>query len=175
MSRALSTNTDANCALKLERAMSLLTDSVCGLAVAAIVAVVLIQVGGRLMDAPFSWTEELTRGCFIWMVFIGVASGIRHADAARVTVLLQYMPRFIRQGALPFYVASCLGFFVLSAWTGWYLVKQQVVMNEQIATLGWPSWVIGISLPVSAILSIVGLFQSLTTHRAEIAASEETH
>ena len=175
MSHASPTNANAKPAGFLERAMSLLTDGVCGLAVAAIVAVVLIQVIGRLLDAPFSWTEELTRGCFIWMVFIGLASGIRHADAARVTVLLQYFPGFVRRGALPFYLVSCLCFFVLSAWTGWYLVKQQVVMNEQIATLGWPSWVIGISLPVSALLSIVGLFQSLTTHRAVIAATEETH
>lgn len=152
------------------RVLFLLTDGVCGLAVAAIVAVVLIQVVGRLLGAPFSWTEELTRACFIWMVFAGVAASIRHADAARVTVLLQYLPGMVRRQALAIYTACSLVFFALTAWTGWYMVRQQVVMNEQIATLGVPSWVVGVVLPASAVLSIFGLFQSLKTRRAAIAA-----
>ncbi len=154
------------------RALFLLTDGVCGLAVAAIVVVVLLQVAGRLLGAPFSWTEELTRACFIWMVFSGVAAGIRHADAARVTVLLRYLPRLIRRHALHIYVVCSLVFFGLSIWTGWYMVKQQVVMNERIATLGIPSWVVGVVLPVSALLSVFGLFQSVRTRRAVLAADE---
>lgn len=149
-----------------------LTDGVCGLAVAGIVGVVLMQVLGRLMDAPFSWTEELTRACFIWMVFAGMAASVRHADAARVTVLLRYFPSFVKQLALPIYVLCNLVFFVLTAWTGWSMVRQQVMMNEQIATLGWPGWVVGIILPAAAVLSIFSLFQSLRTHRAAIAAAD---
>lgn len=149
-----------------------LTDGVCGVAVAGIVGVVLMQVLGRLMDAPFSWTEELTRACFIWMVFAGMAASVRHADAARVTVLLRYLPRFIRNSALPIYVLCNLGFFALTAWTGWSMVRQQVMMNEQIATLGWPGWVVGIILPAAAVLSIFSLFQSLRMHRAAIAATD---
>lgn len=148
-----------------------LTDGVTGLAVAAIVLVVLVQVAGRLLGVPFSWTEELTRACFIWMVFAGIAASTRHADAARVTVLLGYFPRFVQRAALPMYVGCSLAFFGLTVWTGWYMVRQQVVMNEQIATLGWPSWVVGVIVPASAVLSIVALFQSLRTHRAVIAVT----
>ena len=155
-----------------DKLLQWLTDGVCGLAVAGIVGVVLMQVLGRLMDAPFSWTEELTRACFIWMVFAGMAASVRHADAARVTVLLRYFPGFVKQLALPIYVMCNLVFFVLTAWTGWSMVRQQVMMNEQIATLGWPGWVVGIILPAAAVLSIFGLFQSLRTHRSAIAATD---
>lgn len=154
------------------RLLTLMTDDVCGVAAAAIVVVVLVQVAGRLLDAPFSWTEELTRACFIWMVFSGIAASIRHADAARVTVLLRYFPGFIRRSALHIYVACSLGFFLLTVWTGWYMVRQQVVMNEQIATLGWPSWVVGVIVPVSAVLSIFSLWQSLRAHRSSIAVTD---
>ena len=150
-----------------------LTDGLTGFAVAAIVVVVLIQVGGRLLGIPFSWTEELTRACFIWMVFSGIAASARHADWARVTVLLGYFPRFIRRAALPIYMACSLAFFGLTVWTGWYMVRQQVNMNEQIATLGWPSWVVGVIVPASAVLSIFGLLQSLRTHRAVIAVTDD--
>lgn len=155
-----------------ERLMGWLSDGVCGAAVAGVVCVVLMQVVGRLLDAPLSWTEELTRACFIWMVFAGMAASVRHADAARVTVLLRYFPRFIRQCTLAIYVACSLTFFLLTAWTGWNMVRQQWVMNEKIATLGWPGWVVGIILPVTAVVSIFSLFQSLRTHRATIAATD---
>jgi C4-dicarboxylate transporter, DctQ subunit len=162
---------DENTSSTAARVLLLLTDSVTGLAVAAIVIVVLIQVAGRLLGVPFSWTEELTRACFIWMVFAGIAASTRHADAARVTVLLAYFPRMVRRAALPIYAACSLTFFVLTVWTGWHMVRQQVVMNEQIATLGWPSWVVGVIVPASAVLSILGLLQSLRTHRSIIAVT----
>ena len=38
----------------VSRMLSLMTDGVCGVAVAAIVFVVLLQVAGRLLDVPFS-------------------------------------------------------------------------------------------------------------------------
>lgn len=138
-------------------------------AAAGIVAVVLIQVAGRLLGKPFSWTEELTRACFIWMVFMGMAAGMRHADSARVTVLLQYLPKSLRSIALPCYLVFSLGFFALMAWTGLAMVRQQINMNETIATLSWPSWVIGMVVPLSALVAMVGTVASLREHRAAIA------
>ena len=41
---------------------------------AAILVVLALQVGSRVLDAPLSWTEEVARHLFIWMVFFG-ASG----------------------------------------------------------------------------------------------------
>jgi C4-dicarboxylate transporter, DctQ subunit len=143
-------------------------DAAAGLACGAIVVVVLLQVVGRLANSPVPWSEELTRALFIWMVFIGMASSMRAADAARVTVLLIYWP-FARRLALPIYLAGCLGFFALMIWTGYGLVHQQVVMNESIATLAMPSWVIGIVMPLSAIIATVGTVASLRDHRRAIS------
>ena len=100
-SNTSSQKSDASSMPWADKLLQWLTDGVCGLAVAGIVGVVLMQVLGRMLNAPFSWTEELTRACFIWMVFAGMAASVRHADAARVTVLLRYFPGFIRKSALP--------------------------------------------------------------------------
>ncbi len=147
-------------------------DVAAGLACAALVLVVSIQVIGRLADAPVSWSEELTRAIFIWMVFIGMASSMRAADAARVTVLLLYVP-WLRRLALPIYVIGCLAFFLLMAWTGFGLVRQQVMMGETIATLGVSSWAIGITMPISAVIAAWGTVASLRDHRAVVAVQGE--
>lgn len=148
---------------------SRLIDAAAGLAAAGIVAVVLIQVVGRVADAPVSWSEELTRAMFIWMVFLGMASSMRSADAARITMLME-RARWLRPLALPLYVAGCLGFFALMCWTGIGLVRTQFVMNESIATLGWPSWVVGIVMPVSAVIGALATIGSLRDHRDVISA-----
>ena len=144
-----------------------------GLFAAAIVVVVLTQVVSRLRNVPVAWSEEMTRALFLWMIFIGVASSMRHADAARVTVLMG-ASAFLRRLALPVYLAGCLTFFVLMAWTGVAMVRQQVMMNETIATLAIPSWFIGIVMPLSALIAIIGTLASLRDHRGAIALDPES-
>lgn len=146
-----------------------ITDGICGLAAAATIAVVLAQVLSRLLGTPISWTEELTRACFIWMIFIGMASSMRHADAARVTIFMEMLPVPLRRLALPVYLVCCLGFFALMGWTGANMVRQQLMMHETIATLAWPSWVIGLVMPTSATLAFLCTLESLKQHRAVIA------
>jgi C4-dicarboxylate transporter, DctQ subunit len=148
-------------------------ETVLRLTMGGIVLVVLLQIVGRLGDRPVSWTEELTRALFIWMIFIGMAASMRRADAARVTVALQWLARPLRRIAVPIYMAACLGFFALMAWTGINMVRQQVAMNETIATLGWPAWVIGAVIPVSALVAIACTLASLRDRRDIIAADEE--
>ena len=140
------------------------TDGICGLAAAGT-----MLVASRLLGTPISWTEELTRACFIWMIFIGLASSMRHADAARVTIFMEALPKPLRRLSLPIYLVASLGFFALMGWTGANMVRQQLMMNESIATLGWPSWVIGMVMPVSAVLAILCTLESLHQHRATIA------
>lgn len=140
-----------------------------GLAAAGIVTVVLIQVVGRIVSSPVPWSEELTRALFIWMVFLGMASSMRSADAARITILLERL-RWLRPLATPIYLAGCLAFFGLMGWTGITMVRTQVVMNESYATLGWPSWVVGIVMPISAIIATLATIGSLRDHYDLISA-----
>ncbi len=151
------------------RALAIVTDGVCGLAVLGIVLIVLIQVFARLSGSSIKFSEELTRALFIWMVFIGIAASIRHADAARVTVMMEMLPVPLRRLSLPIYLFSGIGFFTLMGWTGWKMVSQQMMMNEMIATLGWPSWVIGSVMPLSALLCILCMLDSLHEHKRTIA------
>lgn len=140
-----------------------------GLAAGLILIVVLIQVGGRLTGRPLPWTEEATRVVFIWMVFLGLAASIRTADAARVTIFLHALPRRLRHGvALVSYVACCLVFFGVMGWTGYGMVRQQLMMGETIATLAVPMWVVGLIMPICALVALLGLKASLDSRRTII-------
>ncbi|WP_314091876.1 TRAP transporter small permease [Shinella sp. M31] len=146
-------------------ALKAATDIAAGIAVVGVLLVVLIQVASRVLGMPVSWTEEATRYLFVWMIFLGLAAGFRTVETARVTVLIAMMPRVVRRLSLPIYVASSVIFFTLTGWTGYHLVQQQFMMNETAATLAVPMWLIGTIMPISAVLAVLGIVESLRTRR----------
>lgn len=155
----------------------LIADVAAGAACAGILIVVLLQVIGRLIGSPLPgsplpWTEEATRFLFIWMVFLGLAAGFRTVESARVVVFLVLFHRFFRRLAVPIYVGSSVFFFGMMGWTGLTMVRQQVMMNETAATLPIPMWTIGIVLPVSAIIAVLAIVESLRSRRELIALPE---
>ena len=153
---------------RFDAVLRVLLDGMAGLAMTGVIVVVLAQVASRLLGVPLSWTEEATRYLFVWMIFLGIGAGFRTVETARVTVFID-MAKSLRRLSVPIYVASSVLFFLLTAWTGWKLVKQQFMMNETAATLVVPMWVIGSVMPISALLTIAAIFESLRTRRKQIA------
>jgi C4-dicarboxylate transporter, DctQ subunit len=106
------------------------------------------------------------------MVFLGLAAGFRTVESARVVVFIAAVPRLFRRLAVPIYVSSSILFFVLMGWTGISLVRQQIMMNEETATLPIPMWIIGLILSISAVLAILAILESLKSSRNLIALPE---
>lgn len=50
-------------------------------------AIVLLGVITRVIGHPLSWTEEASRLCFIWMIFLGMSFGTRFEKHIRVTII----------------------------------------------------------------------------------------
>jgi len=156
----------------LGKALKGVTDFAAGIAVFGVLLVVLLQVSSRMAGFPVSWTEEATRYLFVWMIFLGLAAGFRTVETARVIVLIAMMPAFIRRLSVPIYVISSVIFFGLMGWTGYHLVQQQLMMNETAATLAVPMWLIGTIMPLSSILAVLAIIESLRTRRDLIELPE---
>ncbi|MDH7803829.1 MULTISPECIES: TRAP transporter small permease [unclassified Rhizobium] len=150
----------------------IIADVAAGAACFGILVVVLLQVIGRLTGHPLPWTEEATRFLFIWMVFLGLAAGFRTVESARVVVFLVMGRRLFQHLAVPIYVASSVFFFGLMGWTGLTLVRQQIMMTETAATLPIPMWLIGMVMPVSAVIAVLAIVESLRSRRDLIALPE---
>lgn len=156
----------------LGRFVKLTADFAAGTAAVGILIVVIVQIVGRLIGQPVSWSEEATRFLFVWMVFLGLAAGFRTVESARVVVFIAALPGLFRRLAVPIYVGSSVLFFGLMGWTGISLVRQQIMMSEEAATLAIPMWVIGLIMPISAALAILAILESLKTKRDFIALPE---
>jgi TRAP-type C4-dicarboxylate transport system permease small subunit len=139
-------------------------DILAAITTVALLVVIIIQIIGRVIGRSVPWTEEGTRFIFIWMIFLGIGMGFRKAESARVTMFLKWMPRIIQKISIWVYVVSTVGFFVFMFFTGIQLVLQQYRMHEIGSALMIPMWLVGICVPISSIIGIIGVIESLIIH-----------
>lgn len=137
------------------------------------VCVILIQILGRVLSNPFPWTEEMSRYMFLWMMFVALAAGFNKAESSRVTILLQYCPKWIKKFSEILYVGIVIAFFLFMIVWGMEVVKQQLMFNEMGTALLIPMWVIGICQPVSGVLGILGVVNSLLFHKDKIEVRDK--
>lgn len=161
---------------QLERfftAVNRVPDALAVFCTTAMLVSVMIQICTRLMGRPVAWTEEATRFLFIWMIFLGLAAGFRRSESARVTFFIDLLPKSARRLAPAVHVVVTTGFFLLMLVTGTDLVIQQIKTSEMGSALMIPLWTVGICVPISAVLGILGVLESVLLHPETLTPGEE--
>ncbi len=64
-----------------------LEEVLCAVLLAVMTIVIFLQIVLRLLGLPLSWTEEIGRYMFIWLIYIGCASAIRKRKHISVELL----------------------------------------------------------------------------------------
>ena len=146
------------------QAIDKIFDALGALSTALIFVIVLIQIAGRTLGHPAPWTEEGTRFMFIWMIYLGLGIGFRKGESARVTQFLSWMPKAARRASKWIYLVTSAGFFLFMLVTGIQLTIQQIVMNELGSALMIPMWLVGVCVPVSACLGLLGLAENFISY-----------
>ena len=143
------------------------------LMVAGMVVTIMMQIIGRIAGHPFPWTEETSRYLFLWMMFVALASGSNRCDSSRVTILLQYGPKWLKKFSEVLYAVVVIALFVFMIVWGAQVVQQQIMMNEMGTALLIPMWVIGICQPIAGVLGIIGVLQSFLEYHGKVAIGDK--
>ena len=123
---------------------------------AALVVVVVIQVGSRyIFNSPTTWTEEAARFLFIWLGLIGAAyasGGMRHLSIDLLPIMLHGISRKALQMLLEIMV---IGFAYSVLVRGGYSLASRTLMTGQVTpALNLPMGWIYFALPISGVLII---------------------
>lgn len=127
----------------------------------AMLFLVVVQIGSRLLNHSFPWSEEVTRYIFIWLTFLGMTAGVKDVEHPRVTLFFRFFPNFIRKASWLIYFWLCLFFFLVTAFYGIFFTQQQILSREMAYAIQIPLWIIGLSVPASALLSVINLGYSV--------------
>jgi TRAP-type C4-dicarboxylate transport system permease small subunit len=94
------------------------------------------------------------------MIYLGLGIGFRKGESARVTQFLKWMPQFVQEMSKWIYLVTSAGFFLFMLVTGIQLSIQQMAMNELGSALMIPMWLVGVCVPASACLGLLGLAEN---------------
>ena len=134
----------------------------CGMIIA-----VTIQVTARfLLPSAPSWTEELSRMCFMYAVAFGVAAGIKNGAFVRLELLKSYLPEKVSK-SIEIIIQWVIILFAIS--TLYYCISFLLIgMNEQSPSLKISMSVIFASMFVLMFSIAVFSFEQLQELRNQL-------
>lgn len=127
-----------------------------GALLVAMTAVTIVNVLSRnLLHLSIAFTEELASGLFVWLAFMGIGAAIPERLHVGVEILPQRAGPVLRL-VLELLSVLCFVVFlvVLGVWGG-QLVLREHAFGQVTESLGWPTWVIGVSMPLGAGIGLV--------------------
>ncbi|MDF0727303.1 TRAP transporter small permease [Cytobacillus sp. S13-E01] len=137
------------------------------------VSVIFIQVIMRLLDNSLSWSEELARYCFIWLVYIGISYGVkkqRHIKVDVVLVLLKDKGRIILT-----IIANIL--FILFALFviryGYDIATKLLSFGQKSPALSIPMGLVYMATPIGMGLTLIRLIQNLIKYIRALLGKDE--
>lgn len=113
-------------------------------------ALVCFQVGGRLLGASVSWTDELSRYLIIVATYFGAAAAVRAREHIRVELLLDRLPDYYRSSAEAAIDLLCALYTGTVAAIGfrWVRDTQELGLISAESSLVVPIWVFQAVIPI---------------------------
>ena len=130
-----------------------------GIFMAAAVMVIIISVVGRRIGYAPAWAEEAVRYLVIWITFIGSSVCFRRGAHYGVDVIRRVNSKPFQKfiAAFVLIVSGIFAFFLL--YFGAKYTAFTMASGQKTAALGWPVWLVYISVPIGGALVIIHLIE----------------
>ena len=136
------------------------TEIVIGVLVAVTVMVTLLQVIFRYgLNSSLSWSEELARYVFIWVIFLGTASAARRGQHMAVDGLSGFLPPVWRRALAVLIALVGIVFFIVVFYTGILLTENAVPQRSTALEISVA--LVYVSAPIGAVLTLLHLVNGI--------------
>ena len=134
----------------------------CVIALALMSAVIVAQVFCRyVLNSSLSWSEELARYLFIWMIYIGISYGVKLDKHICVDAVYTFAPKGIkRYYAIVGYLLFLL-FAVAMVCYGGLVVGMQISSGQVSPAMGVPMQYVYAAPVVGFVLTAIRLVQKV--------------
>ena len=129
------------------RVIKLLDDKfeaiLCMILMAVMTVIIFIQVIMRyIVGDALSWSEELSRYLFIWLIYLGIPLAAKHMKHIRIEAPLALFPKRARKYVVILGDLLFLAFSVIIAVTSYSLVLKQYASGQTSPAMGIPMWIV---------------------------------
>ena len=127
---------------------------------AVTIVVMFCQVVMRYgFNSPFPWAEELSRDCFVWIVYLGAAIAAKRGTHLSVDYLAPYLPSSTRRAIARIFLWTCILFLLVIAFEGSRLSIGFVAAPSY--TMKWlPQGAVYAVIPIGAVLTAINMWRN---------------
>src|SRR5690606_34234179 len=113
----------------------------------------------HVMNSSLSWSEELARYCFIWLVYIGISYGVKMQRHIKVDALLHFLKD--RQKIYLSLIANLifLAFSIFIVIYGYDISRQLLGWGQTSPALHIPMGIVYLATPVGFAITSIRLIQ----------------
>lgn len=124
--------------------------------------IIVLQVFFRyVLNNSLSWSEELARYLFIWMIYIGISYGVKLDKHICVDAVYTFMPKGIKRGyAIVAYILFLI-FAVSIIYYGILVVGMQITSGQVSPAMGLPMQYVYVAPVVGMALTVIRLVQKI--------------
>lgn len=146
----------------LERALAAVLRPAVFVCMAALAAVITLQIVSRVLFTAVSWTEEVARFLLVWLTFLGATLALTEKRHIAVTILTDRLPPALGRVAAIVGLVAMTAFLIALTWIGWQYMSMQSFQRS--AALRLSMMYVYAVIPVSgALMSVLCLADLVTT------------
>jgi C4-dicarboxylate transporter, DctQ subunit len=135
------------------------------LLLSAMVIITFVTVVTRyVLQLPLSYIDQLVPNLFVWVTFLGASAAVKRRAHLGLSLLYDGLPPPARAAVDLLVLAVTAAFFAVAGWYGWRVVALQVE-NRLTTSLGYPTWLVGLAVPVGSALFVVRTLEAWWRHR----------
>ena len=144
----------------------------------AVSVILSIQVFMRyVMGSSLSWSEELSRYMFIWLIYLGISYGAKVMRHIKIDAGLYMFPKSLRPKIVILGDAVFLVFSVTVVIYSSKLVERQMMLDQTSPAMGIPMWFVylapAVGFGLTAIREIQTIIYRVKRLRDPAAADED--
>ena len=117
-----------------------------------------------VFDLPLSYIDQLVPNMFVWVTFLGASAAVKRKAHLGLSLLYDLAPSRARAVLDALILLGCGVFFLGTAAYGAKIVAMQME-NRLMTSLGYPSWFVGLAVPVGSVLFVVRAVEAWSRHR----------
>ena len=117
-----------------------------------------------VFDLPLSYIDQLVPNMFVWVTFLGASAAVKRKAHLGLSMVYDMVPAGARAVLDALILLGCGAFFLGTAVYGAKIVSMQIE-NRLMASLGYPSWFVGLAVPVGSALFVVRAVEAWWRHR----------
>ncbi len=136
--------------------------SICVVLMSIMTLVIFAQVVFRYaLNNSLSWSEELARFIFIWLIYLGVSYGCKQMKHLKIDAALYIFPKKLRPWIMIIGDICVLCFAAYIAYTGFQLTLVQIQFTKYSSAMHCPMWVVNAAPCVGFALACIRQVQTI--------------